>query len=184
MRVEELSIPEVKLVHLDRHPDVRGLFAETYDASAFARLGIDAVFVQDAVSISRAKGTVRGLHFQAPPRAQAKLVRVGRGRIFDVAVDLRRGSPTFGRHVALELAAGDWRQLYIPAGFAHGFCTLADDTEVVYKFGDRYAPECALGILWNDPALGIRWPVAAADAVLSDRDRRNPSFADLPPVFP
>jgi dTDP-4-dehydrorhamnose 3,5-epimerase len=184
MRVERLAIPDVMLVHLDRHPDARGVFAETYERSAFAALGIDAAFVQDSLSISARRGTVRGLHFQAPPQAQAKLVRVARGRIFDVAVDLRRSSPTFGRHVAVEMAAGDWRQLFVPAGFAHGFCTLADDTEVAYKMDARYDAACAKGILWRDPDLGIRWPVAEADAVLSDQDRRHPPFKDLPPAFP
>ena len=183
MRIEETDIGDVKIVHLEPHGDDRGLFVETFDARALAALGIDAAFVQDAVSVSSAEGTVRGLHFQAPPRAQAKLVRVARGRALEVAVDLRDGSPTFGRHVALAMDGSDWRQLFIPAGFAHGFCTLEPDTEIVYKLSDHYAPDQAMGVLWNDPDLGIDWPVTADRAVISEKDQNLPRLRNLPGVF-
>lgn len=183
MRLIATAIPDVRLVAFDSFEDARGAFAETYDADKFRALGIDATFVMDAWSVSRRAGTVRGLHFQAPPRAQAKLIRVPRGRLFDVVLDLRRSSPTFGRHATCELAAGDGRQLYIPAGFAHGFCSLEPDTEIVYKMSAPYAPECYGGVAWDDPALGIDWPVSAADAVVSDKDARWPRLAALGPVF-
>ena len=183
MRVVATAIPEVKIVEFDRFDDERGAFAETYDAAKFRALGIDTVFVMDAWSVSRRAGTVRGLHFQAPPRAQAKLIHVPKGCLFDVALDLRCSSPTFGRHVACELRGGDRRQLFIPVGFAHGFCTLEPDTEIVYKMSDHFAPEFYGGVAWNDPALGIRWPVSVAEAVVSEKDARLPRLADLGPVF-
>ena len=139
--------------------------------------------MQDNHSLSRRRGTVRGLHFQVPPRAQAKLVRVLAGRIFDVVVDLRRASPAYGRHVAFELSAANGDQLFVPAGLAHGFCTLEEDTEVLYKVSAYYSRDHDRGLRWDDPALGIAWPVAAGEAVLSDRDRRHPTLADLPDYF-
>jgi len=178
-----LSIPGPLLLEVRRFADARGEFSETYSARDFAALGIITTFVQDNASLSRLPGTVRGLHFQAPPRAQAKLVRVTRGAILDVAVDIRRSSPHFGRHVAVTLRAGDGRMLYVPAGFAHGFCTLEGDTEVAYKASDFYAPALDGGVLWNDPALGITWPVAMQDAVLSDKDRSLPALHDLDAAF-
>lgn len=178
-----LAIPEVILVTPAKFGDDRGFFSETYNAQAFCAAGIDATFVQDNQSLSRQKGVVRGLHFQKPPHAQGKLVRVVRGRILDVAVDIRVGSPTFGRHVSAELSADNWQQLWVPAGFAHAFCTLEADTEVVYKVTDYYAPECDAGILWNDPDLAIDWPVDAADAVLSAKDAVLPRLADLGECF-
>jgi dTDP-4-dehydrorhamnose 3,5-epimerase len=156
-----------------RFGDDRGFFSETYNARAFAEAGINSVFVQDNHSLSREKGTVRGLHFQRPPHAQDKLIRVAHGRILDVAVDLRRGSPTYGSHIAIELGDSDDRQFFIPAGFAHGFCTLVPSTEVIYKVTDFWAPESESGVLWNDPYLAIAWPdfagasVAAKDAALA-----------------
>lgn len=126
---------------------------------------------------------MRGLHFQKPPHAQGKLVRVARGAIFDVAVDIRRGSPTYGRHVTAVLSAENWAQLWVPAGFAHGFCTLEPDTEVLYKVTDYYTPECDCGLRWNDPELGIEWPVKRDEAIVSDKDRSHPALADLEPVF-
>lgn len=183
MHIEPLAIPEVKVVHLDAHADGRGLFVETYTRATFRTFGINLEFIHDSVSVSVKKGTVRGIHFQAPPVAQPKLMRVSRGRAFAVVVDVRRKSPTFGRHVSLVLEEGEWRQLFIPVGFANGFCTLADDTRIDYKMADQYSPQHAMGILWNDPDLGIVWPVTAADAILSDRDRRNPPLQALPPVF-
>ncbi len=183
MDVQSLEIPAVKLITPRIHRDHRGFFSETYNAKALARAGIDVAFVQDNHSLSREKGVVRGLHFQTRPKAQGKLVRVTRGAILDVAVDIRRESPTFGRHVAVVLSAENWRQLWIPVGFAHGFCTLEDDAEVQYKVTDDYAPDCDRGLLWNDPALGIAWPVEPGGAILSDKDRAHPRLADLPAYF-
>lgn len=180
---QRLAIPGPLLIGLRRFEDARGAFTETYSRPDFLALGVGETFVQDNQSVSTAAGTVRGLHFQRPPRAQAKLVRVIRGRILDVAVDLRAASPTFGRHIAVELAAEDGRMLYIPAGFAHGFVTRAPHTEVTYKVDDTYAPDCDAGIAWDDPALGIAWGVTAAAAILSDKDRRLPRLAELGPVF-
>lgn len=183
MRVIETLIPAVKLIRPRRHMDPRGVFAETYSVQLLKAAGIGTVFVQDNHSISLRRGTVRGLHFQIPPHAQAKLVRVVRGAILDVAADLRHGSPTFGRHVAAVLTAEDWSMLFIPEGFAHGFCTLEPDTEVVYKASAHYAPTHDQGVRWNDPALGIGWPVSDSAAILSEKDRNLPPLADLPPWF-
>lgn len=183
MQVAPLAIPDVKLITPPRYGDSRGFFSEVYNRRAFASAGIDIEFVQDNQSLSARPGTVRGLHYQSPPAAQAKLVRVLRGRIWDVAVDMRRGSPSFGRHVAVELNAEDLRQVFIPEGFAHGFCTLEPDCEVLYKVSRHYAPEHDRGIRWDDPTLGIPWPVAAADAVLSDKDRALPAWAETESPF-
>jgi dTDP-4-dehydrorhamnose 3,5-epimerase len=182
--VIETILPEVKLLHPKQFRDSRGIFAEIYNRGAFARLvGPHLEFVQDNVSTSMAAGTVRGLHFQRPPHAQAKLVSVMRGRVLDVAVDLRHGSPEFGRHVALELTAEGGEQLFIPAGFAHGFCTLEPNTTVMYKVDAYYAPQSDSGIAWDDPALGIGWPIAAQDAVVSEKDRQLPRLSELPAIF-
>lgn len=183
MRVVATAIPDVRLVEYESFGDGRGAFAETYDAAKFRALGIDTIFVMDAWSVSRRVGTVRGLHFQTPPCAQAKLIHVPRGRLFDVTVDLRRSSPTFGRHTTCELRAGDCRQLFVPVGFAHGFCALEPDTEIVYKMSAPYAPERYRGVAWNDPELGIDWPVSVAEAIVSEKDARWPSLAELGPVF-
>ena len=183
MRAIATQIPDVRIVEYDRFDDPRGAFAETYDTLKFKALGIDTVFVMDAWSYGRQVGTLRGLHFQSPPRAQAKFLRVVRGHIFDVALDLRRSSPTYGRHAAIELRAGDCRAIYIPAGFAHGFCTLEPDTEIVYKTSDHYSPEHQGGVLWNDPALAIAWPISAAKVNLIERDTKWPRLADLGPVY-
>jgi len=183
LHVEPLAIPDVKVVTPSIARDERGFFSETYSRRAYSEAGIDAEFVQDNHSLSRAKGVLRGLHFQTEPFAQGKLVRVLRGSIFDVAVDIRRGSPTFGRHVSHVLSAENWSQIWVPVGFAHGFCTLEPDTEVVYKVTALYAPQCDKGIAFDDPDLGIAWPIAPADAVLSEKDRRNPRLRDLPAHF-
>lgn len=183
MIVTPLEIPAVLLVTPRIFRDERGFFSETYNRKALAEAGLDADFVQDNHSLSRARGVVRGLHFQVAPRAQGKLVRVTRGAIFDVAVDIRVGSPTYGRHVAAVLSADSWTQIWLPVGFAHGFCTLEPDTEVIYKVTDYYAPECDRGIAWDDPDLAIDWPVDREAAVLSDKDRRHPRLAELPPQF-
>ncbi len=183
MRVTPAALPDVKLIVPKKFEDERGFFVETYSQRALGAHGIDTVFVQDNHSLSRQAGVVRGLHYQLEPVAQAKLMRVSRGRIFDVAVDIRTGSPTFGRHVTQILSADDPTQLLVPIGFAHGFCTLDPDTEVQYKVSAPYSPEHDRGILWNDPALGIEWPIDPARAVLSDKDRRNPRLSELPSQF-
>src|SRR5690606_10089998 len=151
----ETTIPEVKLIVPARHGDTRGFLSETYNKRVLAAAGITVDFLQDNHSLSADSGTVRGLHFQIPPFAQTKLVRVVRGAIYDVAVDLRAGSPTFGRHVAVVLSAEDWNQLLIPAGFAHGFCTLTAEAEVLYKVDQYYSLDHDRGLLWNDPDLAI-----------------------------
>jgi len=163
--------------------DERGYFCETYNEREWEAAGITHRFVQDNQSLSLKAGVVRGLHFQRPPHAQGKLVRVTRGAILDVAVDIRVGSATFGQHVAVELSAANWKQLWVPVGFAHGFCTLEDNTEVAYKVTAFYAADCDAGLAWDDPALGIRWPVDASAARLSPRDRQHPRLADLAPAF-
>lgn len=183
MKVESLSIPDVKRVMPTVHRDDRGFFCETFSSRALRDCGIDAVFVQDNHSLSVEPGVVRGLHFQTPPHAQGKLVRVARGSIVDVAVDIRVGSPTFGQHATQVLSAENFLQLWVPAGFAHGFCTLEPNTEVLYKVTDYYAPECDRGLAWDDPALAIDWRVATTAAVLSDKDQKHPRLADLDPVF-
>lgn len=183
VEVTPLAISEVKLVVARRHADDRGYFSETWNRRSFAEAGLDADYCQDNHSLSRRRGTVRGLHFQAPPSAQTKLVRVLRGSVFDVAVDIRRGSPTFARHVAVTLSADDGAQLLVPRGFAHGFCTLEDDTEVLYKVDQFYDPACDLGLRWDDPALEIPWPIPSEQAVLSDKDRALPLLSALPVHF-
>jgi dTDP-4-dehydrorhamnose 3,5-epimerase len=181
MQVRPLEIPDVILITPRIFHDDRGLFCETHNQRTLEKHGISAVFVQDNHSISLAKGTIRGLHFQLPPHAQGKLVRVVRGSILDVAVDLRKGSPTFGKHVTAHLSAENWAQLWIPEGFAHGFCTLEDATEVAYKVTDYYAPDSDRGVHWADPTLGIPWPVSVDEARLSAKDQVHPNLGDLPP---
>ena len=173
MQVVETEIPEVKLIKPVRHIDSRGFFSEVFREDALQECGIRVRFVQDNHSLSATKGVIRGLHFQTPPFAQAKLLRVTAGSVFDVAVDIRWGSPTFGRHVAIVLSASDWNQIFVPEGFAHGYCTLEPDTEVLYKVSAYYSPEHDRGLLWCDPALGIDWPVSADQALISDKDRKH-----------
>lgn len=176
MKVESLAIPDVKLVTPKRHGDDRGYFSETYNERLFAEAGIKARFVQDNHSYSKLKGTVRGLHFQSPPHAQAKLVRVLRGAILDVAVDARKGSPAFGKWVSARLDAKDGAQLFVPAGFLHGFATLEPDTEVAYKVDDFYARDCDGSVKWDDPDLAIAWGLDAGEAVLSGKDAAAQSW--------
>jgi dTDP-4-dehydrorhamnose 3,5-epimerase len=178
-----LEIPDVRLIRTPRISDARGYFCETFQRATFAAQGVDNDFIQDNQSSSDRKGTVRGLHFQRPPYAQTKLVRVLRGSIFDVTVDLRRSSPSFGRHVGIELSSAGDEQLLIPAGFAHGFCTLEPDTVVFYKVDQVYSATHDGGINWADSRLGIEWPVASSEAILSEKDRGLPTLADLGPVF-
>ena len=183
LTVHALDIPTVLLVRPKKFGDERGYFVETYNADTYAAAGIACTFVQDNQSLSASPGTIRGLHFQIPPRPQAKLVRVLRGSIFDVAVDLRRGSPTYGRWCGATLSAADGEQIFVPVGFAHGFCTLEADTEVAYKVDGLYAPACDAGIAWNDPTLGIRWPIEPIAAIVSGKDAKAPSFADFVSPF-
>jgi dTDP-4-dehydrorhamnose 3,5-epimerase len=183
MKVEALQIPEVKLIVPDIFRDDRGFFSETYNSERLAAAGIDATFVQDNHSQSRAKGVVRGLHLQIEPFAQGKLVRVARGAIFDVAVDLRYGSPTFGRHVSAEVSAANWAQLWIPPGFAHGYCTLEPDTEVIYKVTTHYSAAHERAIRWDDPSIGIAWPVCQGEAILSPKDVKAQPLAQHPAYF-
>jgi dTDP-4-dehydrorhamnose 3,5-epimerase len=183
MDVVSLEIDAVKLIRPRRHQDIRGHFVETWNRKTFAESGIDTDFVQDNCSFSRRSGTIRGLHFQTFPVAQAKLVRVVRGAAFDVAVDLRSASPTFGRHVAARLTAEGGEQMLIPVGFAHGFCTLEPDTEVAYKVSEFHSPEHDAGVCWDDPEIGIEWPLSGQEPVLSDRDRMLPRLSALHPPF-
>ena len=183
LNVESLSLPDVKLLKSTRISDSRGYFAETYVRRDFVAAGIEHEFIQDNESRSQATGTVRGLHFQVPPLAQTKLVRVLRGRIFDVAVDLRRSSPTYGKHLTIELSEATGDQLLVPAGFAHGFCTLEPNSVVFYKVDNVYSADHDRGVHWADANLGIKWPIAAGEAVLSQRDLSLPSFRDLPAYF-
>jgi dTDP-4-dehydrorhamnose 3,5-epimerase len=183
MLVESTTISGVLVVTPRKFGDERGFFSETFRANALAPYGVTHGWAQDNHSMSGKRGVVRGLHFQAPPRAQAKLLRVVQGAILDVAVDIRKGSPTYGQHVALELSAHNWKQLYVPTGMAHGFCTLTDMSEVLYKTSNEYAPEAEGGLLWNDPALGIAWPVSASDATLNFRDSDWPNLAALQSPF-
>jgi dTDP-4-dehydrorhamnose 3,5-epimerase len=178
-----LALPDVLLLAPKRHGDERGFFVETYNRRRWEEAGVVGEFVQDNHSMSAVRGTVRGLHFQAPPRAQAKLVSVAAGAVLDVVVDIRRGSPTYGRHVAVELSAQNGLQLYVPEGFAHGFQTLSERAEVLYKVTDYYAPEAEGGLLWCDPALGVDWPVPPSEATVNARDAAYPTLADLDSPF-
>lgn len=161
--------------------DHRGFFLESYSRTKFAEQGIDTVFVQDNHSMSVSKGVLRGLHFQTPPHAQTKLVRVTKGKVYDVIVDLRKSSPTYGQWEGVELSSKNFLMLYVPKGFAHGFCTLEDNTEFLYKVDDFYAPECDAGLRWNDPTLSINWPVK--ETIMSDKDRQHPNFQDFKSPF-
>lgn len=182
MHVEDSKLKGVKLITPRRFGDHRGFFAEVYNRRVYAQAGIMSTFVQDNHSLSTQVGTVRGLHFQAPPHAQAKLVRCGRGAIFDVAVDIRRGSPTYGKWVGYELSAENGRQLFIPTGFAHGFATLLPDSEIIYKCSDYYAPTSEGALRWNDPEINIDWPLKGTP-ILSEKDTGAPLLADLDTPF-
>jgi dTDP-4-dehydrorhamnose 3,5-epimerase len=183
LAIRPLALPEIKVISAPRFRDPRGYFAESYVRRDFAAAGIAHEFVQDNESLSHAPGTVRGLHFQIPPFAQAKLIRVLTGRIFDACVDLRRSSPRYGRHATVELAAESGDQLFVPAGFAHGFCTLEPDTTVLYKVDAVYSAEHERGIAWSDPALAIPWPVGSNAAILSAKDAVLPPLRDVPVYF-
>ena len=177
-----LALPEVLLITPRRHGDARGWFSETWSRRSLAAAGLDIDFVQDNEAFNARSGTVRGLHFQMAPHPQAKLVRVLAGAILDVAVDVRAGSPTRGRWVSARLTAEGGEQLFVPRGFAHGYCTLCDDVMLAYKVDGDYAPQTEGGVIWNDPDLAIDWPVPPDRAVLSDKDLVLPRLADLPPL--
>ena len=183
MRVVDTLFNDVKVIEFPYFTDNRGVFAETWSASFSKNFPEKPQWLQDSFSISKQKGTVRGLHFQTPPYHQIKLVRVVKGSIFDVVVDIRHGSRTFGKHFSMTLKAGDNRQLLIAPSYAHGFCTLEDNTEVFYKLSGIYNTECYFGIQWNDPELNIDWPISQQDAVISEKDKLLPPLAELPPVF-
>lgn len=183
MDIQRLEIPDVVLLRPKRFSDARGFFMETWRRETLAQAGIDCEFVQDNLSYSATAGTLRGLHYQSPPHAQAKLVCVLTGRVLDVAVDVRRGSPTFGRHVKAELSAEDGGQLFVPEGFLHGFVTLEPDTHVTYKVSDVYAADCDGAVRWDDPDLAIDWGVGAHAVILSEKDASAPLFADFDTPF-
>ena len=183
MKFERLAIPDVLLFMPAKIGDERGFFSETWTERAMRDAGIDLPFVQDNHSMSQARGVLRGLHCQIAPHEQGKLVRVVRGSIWDVAVDARHGSPTFGRHVAMTLTAANWQQLWVPPGFLHGFCTLEPDSEVIYKTTGYYDCDSERGVMWNDPDLAIPWPVAESEVQLSKKDKVQPSWADMPVWF-
>lgn len=183
MEIETTALPGVVILVPQRHGDARGFFSESWNARRMQAAGLDYDFVQDNHSLSAQTGTVRGLHFQAPPHAQAKLVRCGRGSLRDVAVDIRRGSPTYGRWIAVDLSFENGKQLLIPAGFLHGFVTLEPDTEIIYKCTDYYAPECDGAVRFDDPDIGIDWGVDTRGAVLSDKDAAAPLLRDITSPF-
>jgi dTDP-4-dehydrorhamnose 3,5-epimerase len=181
--VEATAIPDVKIITPRKFGDHRGFFSETYNRESLAAAGLHLDFVQDNHSLSASVGTIRGLHFQSAPFAQDKLVRVTRGRIYDVAVDIRRSSPTYGRHVGVELSAENWRQLLVPIGFAHGFCTLEPDTEVMYKVTNYYSAANDGGVAFDDPDIAIDWPIARDGVTLSEKDGKLPRLRDLGVIF-
>ena len=183
MQITPTLIPDVKILTPKCFSDPRGLFCETWSKLALQSAGLNLDFVQDNHSISSEKGTIRGLHFQLPPFAQDKLIRVIRGSALDIAVDIRRSSPTFGKHVAVLLTADNWQQIFVPAGFAHGFVTLEANTEVLYKVTRPYSQPHDRGILWNDPDLAINWGFPDSSAILSDKDRKHPRLKDAPNLF-
>jgi dTDP-4-dehydrorhamnose 3,5-epimerase len=183
LQIEETGFSGVKILTPRRFGDARGFFSESWSRKVLAAQGLDYDFVQDNHSLSARVGTVRGLHFQSPPHAQDKLVRCGRGRLFDVAVDIRRGSPTYGKWVGAELSFENGRQLLVPAGFLHGFVTREPDTEIVYKCTDYYAPDCDGAVRWNDPDIGIDWGIDGQAPLLSDKDAAAPLLADFTTPF-
>ena len=183
MLIERVAIDDLLLLVPSKRCDPRGFFSEVYRRDILAVEGVQADFVQDNHVFTAEPGILRGLHFQTPPKAQGKLVRCTRGAILDVAVDIRKGSRTYGHHIAIELSAANWKQLWIPAGFAHGYLTLKSGCEVVYKVTEYWAPECERGIAWNDPNLAIDWGISAADVVMADKDRSNPRMAEIEPAF-
>ena len=178
LEIRPLEIEGLLEIRPPKHGDERGFFSEVWREDQLAAAGVAVHFVQDNHSYSRARGVLRGLHYQLPPAGQDKLVRVTRGSVFDVAVDIRRSSPTFGRWAGLVLSAGEWNQLFVPKGFAHGFVTLEEDCEVLYKVSAPFAPELDRAIRFDDPDIGIEWPLGPAELTLSDKDRQAPRLGD------
>jgi dTDP-4-dehydrorhamnose 3,5-epimerase len=181
--MENLAIPAVRIIRPRKHSGARGFFSETCSQRDLSEGGIATAFVRDNHAFSAEKGTIRGLHFQTPPFAQDKLVRVVRAAILDIAVDLRVGSPTYGGHISAVISAEEWNQILVPVGFAHGLVTLERNSEVLYKVSNFYSPDHDMGLLWNDSALGIAWRVDESEALLSEKDRQQPCLTDLPPYF-
>jgi dTDP-4-dehydrorhamnose 3,5-epimerase len=183
MKISLLSIPEVLLITPPKFGDNRGFFSETWNSSKLAAQGFNEHFVQDNHSLSAQPGTIRGLHCQVAPSIQGKLVRVIKGAIWDVAVDIRIGSPTYGQYAAAELSEDNWSQFWVPGGFLHGFCTLLPNTEVIYKVTGDYNKDAERAVIFNDPDLALPWPVAPGQEILSDKDRILPKLADCEPWF-
>jgi dTDP-4-dehydrorhamnose 3,5-epimerase len=183
MQIQRFAIRDLLLITPVKHTDARGFFSEVYRSDALLAAGVNTQFVQDNHVYSQKNGVLRGLHFQTPPHAQGKLVRCIKGAILDIAVDIRTGSPTFGQHVAVELSAVNWHQLWVPPGFAHGYLTLEAGCEVVYKVTQYWDSSAERGIAWDDPALAINWGLSAPDLTIAEKDRNNPRLADLEPVF-
>jgi dTDP-4-dehydrorhamnose 3,5-epimerase len=183
LNIETLVFPDVLLVTPRRFEDPRGFFSETWNAARYTEAGIPGPFVQDNHAVSNTKGVVRGLHCQIGPNAQGKLVRVVRGAIWDVAVDIRRDSHTYGKHAGTVLSAENWHQLWVPVGFLHGYCTLTEETEVIYKVTAPWDPRAERGVIWNDLDLGVAWPIKEADAILSEKDQILPKLKDCDAWF-
>ena len=183
MQIDRLDIPDILVITPTRHTDARGFFSEVFRSEWLAPYGVNAPFVQENHAFSAQRGVLRGLHYQAPPSAQGKLLRCLKGAILDVVVDIRHGSPTFGRHVSVESSAANWRQIWIPPGFAHGYVTLEPNTEVLYKVTAYYDPAAERGVAWDDPALGIDWRLPAAGMIIADKDLRNPPLAEAEVAF-
>jgi dTDP-4-dehydrorhamnose 3,5-epimerase len=183
VKVEALGIADVKLITPPRFSDPRGFFSETWNQDRFAAAGIPGPFIQDNHAVSTEAGVLRGLHCQIGPNAQGKLVRCVKGAIYDVAVDVRQGSPTFGHYVGAEISAENGTQIWVPVGFLHAYCTLTEETEVIYKVTGPYDKAAERGVIWNDPDIGIKWPVDADKVILSDKDKVLPRLRDLPVLF-
>jgi dTDP-4-dehydrorhamnose 3,5-epimerase len=183
VKVEAFEVEGVKLITPPRFHDVRGFFSETWKQEHFAAAGIPGPFIQDNHAVSTGTGVLRGLHCQIGPNAQGKLVRCTRGAIYDVAVDVRQGSKTYGQYVGAEISAENWIQIWVPVGFLHAYCTLTEETEVIYKVTGAYDKTAERGVIWNDPDLRIDWPIAADQVILSDKDKVLPRLRDLPPLF-
>jgi dTDP-4-dehydrorhamnose 3,5-epimerase len=183
MKIERFPIDGLLLITPTKRLDSRGFFSEVYRADILSAGGIAAEFVQDNHVFSAHRGVLRGMHYQTPPHAQGKLVRCIKGTILDVAVDIRKGSPTFGRHAAVELSASNWKQLWVPSGFAHGYLTLEAESQVIYKVTDYWAPNCEKGLAWNDPEVGVDWGIPDDELTLAEKDRSNPRLGELELVF-
>jgi dTDP-4-dehydrorhamnose 3,5-epimerase len=183
VKVEALEVPDVKLITPPQFRDGRGFFSETWKQGGFAEAGISGPFIQDNHAVSVGMGVLRGLHCQIGPNAQGKLVRCVKGAIYDVAVDVRHGSPTFGKYVGATISAANWTQIWVPVGFLHAYCTLTEETEVIYKVTGPYDKAAERGVIWNDPDIGIAWPIAPDGVILSDKDRVLPRLLDLPVLF-